>query len=319
MALGDELRSDTFAINIMGNMDKLIGPNGEDLAKDPLKVSVELAKTSQAQAVRSLQNAILPAAQAELGQGQVQDFSRTVNIKAQQERVRNNSVDIISDFNSMQQQNQMLLAAQDLQNEQVVQQLMAEGKIAEAKEKQLQYDQQRKVLTDQIAASTKSFTDQLKGLDAESRNILVRESAEQAKDVYKGTEMESEANKVVDTLAGGRASAEAKLTLNAELASGTLTPDQLETVFDIFDQGTLEGGRAVNLLAKINTEMGSEVTSDIANLLPLFGDNEVAAANFLATFDVNNPDIRYKNGGDTKNNKMRNNNSSQFHRQETLK
>jgi hypothetical protein len=36
--------------------------------------------------------------------------------------------------------------------------------------------------------------------------------------------------------------------------------------------------------------MGSEVTSDIANLLPLFGDNEVAAANFLATFDVNNPE-----------------------------
>jgi TP901 family phage tail tape measure protein len=290
LALGDKLKSKSFGINVVGEMTQIIGVNGEDLSKDPMKITLDIIKAGEVQAVQGIKQATIPGAQEPVGQGQMEDWSRQAAIKLQQEKIRNNSVDIISDFNSMQQQNQMLLAAQDLQNQQVVDQLMAEGKIEEAKRKQLEYDERRKVLTDQIAASTKNFTDQLKGLDAESRNILVRESAAQAKEVFKGTDQEASANKAIDALSGGRASAEAKLTLNAELASGTLTPDQLNTVFGIFDQKTEAGGKAVNLLADINAKLGSGVTSDIANLLPMFGDDEVAAKNFLTTFKTEGAD-----------------------------
>jgi hypothetical protein len=285
MALGDKLNNESFGINVIGKMSEIIGVNGEDLAKKPMEIAVSISKSSAATAQKVLETSIAgPTPKVGGPETTGRSFARPgvgtgIAVRA------NEAIDIVSGFNEMQQQNQLLLASQDLQNQQVVEQLMAEGKIAEAKAKQLEYDKQRKILTDQIASATRNFTNELKGLDQESRDNLVRESAAQAKNVFKGTEQESSANKAIDALSGGRASAEAKLTLNAELASGTLTPDQLNTVFGIFDQKTEAGGKAVNLLAKINTELGAGVTSDIANILPMFGDNEVAAANFLATFE----------------------------------
>lgn len=306
MALGDQLQSDTFAINIMGNMDKLIGPNGEEIGKDPIKVAIQISQAGQ----RELNNYLDEIDQISnnpvatgYGLSNTTMSQGPTNVSgyapgrgagyvggAQTNSIIAKAPEIVAAFTSMQQQNQLMLDTQDQANAKAVQQLMTEGKIAEAQQLQNTYLTQRKTLMDQTSASTQAFLDKMKGMDQQARNALVNEAGTAAKAVYAGTAQESAANKAVGTLTGGRASAEAKVVLSTELAAGALTPEQMNSIFKLFDQSTVEGGRAVNLLASINTEMGAGMTADVANLLPMFGNNEVAAKNFLATFDVDNPE-----------------------------
>ena len=285
--LGKSLKNTTLSADIKGRMNSLIGPSGENIPKDPIKVSIAIAKDSQQQLEQVTKGIPGLTSVSDTSSPDFNAVSATAEATRQNEYVSKNAVDITAGFNSMYSQGQQLIATQDAANAAAVEQLVTEGKIAEAQKLQNDYAEKRKALVDQTSKASQEYLDKVDKMSTAASSTLTAESTKQLKETYKGTKQEGAMNSMADTVSGAFMSASSKIVFNAELQSGELTTDQMKSLFRMFDPKDVSSKQTLDLMAKIDTKMGSGTTSQMMALLPAFGDNKTAQANFVATIEAN--------------------------------
>jgi TP901 family phage tail tape measure protein len=267
-ALGDAMGNQVFSLNVIANVKDIVGKDGKTVQEMSAKQIAAISSADQKEILESLK---IAASQP------------TTDYQASS--IEASKIDIVSNFLAVDSQNQLLLDALDEQYLATIEQLKSEGKIEEAKQKQLEYEEKR---TGLLAATNKfneEFLTYVRGLGDRARDKLVSETAVQTKEVFAGTEQESTANELVGQLETSRVEAGAKMLIMADVQSGTMTLDQLQMVFDLFDPNNPDEARQINLMADIGAQMGPGMTADIVNLLPSFNGNDVAAGEFLAIFE----------------------------------
>ena len=267
-ALGDAMGNQVFSLNVIANVKDIVGKDGKTVQEMSAKQIAAISSADQKEILESLKQA-----------------ANQPTTDYQASSIEASKIDIVSNFLAVDSQNQLLLDALDEQYLATIEQLKSEGKIEEAKQKQLEYEEKR---TELLAATNKfneEFLTYVRGLGDRARDKLVSETAVQTKEVFAGTEQESTANELVGQLETSRVEAGAKMLIMADIQSGTMTLDQLQMVFDLFNPDDVDQARQINLMAEIGAQMGPGMTADIVNLLPSFNGNDVAAGEFLAIFE----------------------------------
>ncbi len=280
---------------ITGELTMLVGPNGEDLLREPLKARVNLIQESGKKARELLketdvvgggrkapaQLAGLAGTSAEFAQAQLDAFTiyYEKQIKAKKDQL------------AMTKDKEEQLGIQQEINMLISQQIAGE-----------------KTLTAEVAKSLKISLKQFKEIQNTTTRSLFGGDAEEdayfdalkgkVKDIFKGTDFETSANRLLETLSkisdenafrqdefkkAGFESAEAAQDFEVEmqllLANKLANPDQIESIIRMF--GGTEGGNLGTLSAALNLSVktqGAAKTFELQSLLAGIGSGKKAKA-----------------------------------------
>jgi len=280
---------------ITGELTMLVGPNGEDLLRDPLQARVNLIQESGKKARELLketdvvgggrkapaQLAGLAGTSAEFAQAQLDAFTiyYEKQIKAKKDQL------------AMTKDKEEQLGIQQEINMLISQQIAGE-----------------KTLTAEVAKSLKISLKQFKEVQNTTTTSLFGGDAEEdayfdalkgkVKDIFKGTDFETSANRLLETLSkisdenmfrqdefkkAGFESAEAAQDFEVEmqllLANKLANPDQIESIIRMF--GGTEGGNLGTLSAALNLSVktqGAAKTFELQSLLAGIGSGKKAKA-----------------------------------------
>jgi TP901 family phage tail tape measure protein len=223
-SIGINMSDMTIASNISGHLRSLIGPDGQDLFKDPLNVRIKIGK-EQSNIGKDIQSSLEQAGNIEL---------RT-QLGAQVAAANTQALEII------QAQRDAQAKMYDDQLRGLRTQLLA----TTDKEKQLKLEEQISTLSGNQASDDKKFAeqkqkaiqDQLKAFRYteskggflqlnQTQNAFMKSTKEQVKSKYKGTGQEAFINEFLTKSAetGGRRTSEIEVILNTMVGAGDLTP-----------------------------------------------------------------------------------------------
>ena len=223
-SIGINMSDMTIASNISGQLRSLIGPDGQDLLKDPLNVRIKIGK-EQSNIGKDIQSSLEQAGNIEL-QKQLGAQSAAANtqtleiIQAQRDAQAKMYDDQLRGLRTQ------LLATTDKEK-----QLKLEQQISALAGKQASDDnkfaaQKQKAIQDQLKAFR--YTESKGGFLQlnQTQNAFMKATKEQVKTKYKGTGQEAFINEFLTKSAetGGRRTSEIEVILNTMVGAGDLTP-----------------------------------------------------------------------------------------------
>ena len=224
-SIGINMSDMTISSNISGKLRSLIGPDGQDLLRDPLNVRINIGK-EQSNIGKDIQASLSDAGNIEL-KTQLGAQLSAANIQALEivQSQRDAQTKMYDDqLRSLRTQ---LLATTDKEK-----QLKLEEQISSITNKQASDDikfatQKKKVLQDQLKAFRQT---EVKGSGFiqfnQTQNAFMKASKEQVKSKYKGTGQEAFVQEFLTKSAetGGRVTSRIEVILNTMVGSGDLTP-----------------------------------------------------------------------------------------------
>jgi hypothetical protein len=306
-ALGEQLRNYEIPALISGNLVSLLGPNGENLAKDPLNIRLQIQKDSMDQQSKAFQNAIdlakplrTPGSDAKMAAGTALMASAGVAAAtgvgapaaaAMAIAAAGTMLWSLKDQNKAKEENNILMGAaiqlgveQVAQNQGMVDSLNAEydAKLKTAKtSKEIEtIEKNRKKGLDALNSSNKNSLDILiKQKDSLDPTIFSNAIKAQTDTMYKEGPMKVFADQATTALNAMKETS-FKTTLQLEYASGNLDPITLTSLIKYAESDkTLEanyqvlvglvGGAEANLALQLLSKAGAkpETISSMVELL----------------------------------------------------
>lgn len=294
---------------ITGELMMLVGPNGEDLLRDPLQARVNLVQESRKTGKRLLGEMPTPDELGFMAKKPVASRPGGRAIAAQLAGVAGTGAEFA----------QAQLDAFTIYYEKQIKAKKDQLAMTKDKEEQLGIQQEinmlisqqiagEKTLTAEVAKSLKISLKQFKEVQNTTTTSLFGGDAEEdayfdalkgkVKDIFKGTDFETSANRLLETLSkisdenafrqdefkkAGFESAEAAQDFEVEmqllLANKLANPDQIESIIRMF--GGTEGGNLGTLSAALNLSVktqGAAKTFELQSLLAGIGSGKKAKA-----------------------------------------
>ena len=276
--IGIQLGNQRYGIEIKGNVRSIIGPNGEDLAKDPLRVRAQIITKATQRTQREVGK--LAEAQAKGNSGR----DEAARIAA----VAGNNLEIIqaqTDATNLTYQKQIDLLNKQLETTaNLEKQLELKEKISSLESQQAKdVGQFNLAFSDQINKELKTFNEKIQqgsffGAQVDNR----REDAyfdslkSSVKDTYKGTEYESMATNALSRLAKVSDRGEGQGFKNKEegqtfevqmsllMKNKVINPEQSNAFMDLF------AGRLPELQSTLNLGMKTQGSEKTVAMLDFF-------------------------------------------------
>jgi TP901 family phage tail tape measure protein len=167
------------------------------------------------------------------------------------------------------EQQQELLDSLDLEYQRKIELLKAEGKIAEAKKLQAEYDTNRQALVVENQKTTEQITTSFATSKAQSQLMTGADKVITAK--YKDTALADVATLSTSTIDDMELEDEKKYTLKMQLASGQLNPMQVLDIVDIFKDKEQQ-----ERFFNITTKFGGAVSNEALSVASMFSGKDGA-------------------------------------------
>ena len=305
--IAQELGDASFGMSVNAELISILGPSGENLMKDPLTVRTKLiqdtrermgqaaAATNKARNVTGMDvvkaqgwqaGGALAGAAAGAVVGSVVPIigtalgaivggiggaiaGATYGRKDMAKRLGETSGAQVALQKIALEQQQELLDSMDLEYQRKIELLKAEGKIAEAKKLQAEYDTNRQKLVEENQKTTQQITDSFATSKAKTQLMTGADKAITSK--YKGTALEDVATLAKTTLGDMDLKDEQIYTLKMQLATGQLNPTQVLDIVDIFK--TKEDQEK---FFNITTKFGGAVSNEALNVASMFAGKDGA-------------------------------------------
>ena len=288
--IGVQLGSRKYTAEILGNLRSIIGPNGEDLAKDPLRVRTRIVEQANRRSDKIVNSGNIGRTEAaQLGALAVNNLSIA---KAQ------------ADATEFQYKKQIQLLEKELESTTNAEKILSiKKKIAILESKQAKdVSATNKSYSDQIDKEVNRFKKDIQdttdrgGLlnpDANREDAYFDALKSKVKDVYKGTEFETSATKSLERLAqvgdktvnpfdGGRTKGgfantavaqEFEVKMSLLLANKVLNPEQLDTFMNMFQGNLPELSETLSIGIKTH---GAGATTEMLDYFSGFDDSATA-------------------------------------------
>ena len=304
--IGVNFKDTSLGIKVDANLSALIGPNGEDLAKDPMVIGMRLVQSAEQGSLNSVKSIDEAKSHGLSGATEAADLGARDAVAMQMAQMQADAVAKRYDDEIR------ALETQIAQTKNKEQQIKLEDKLSALKEKANDSaSQMNNLVANQTDMAMKRFTEEIQHQsvvwDAVTLGLYKlwgagnqREAAyTQAlngaiTDKYANTEQATEAATVSDRLAkfadgktlgfgtnnyedagfvGGKEAQQFEVKMKLLMANGTLTPNQTTAMLDLFE-GNLP---RLETVLDIGTRMhGASATAEIIMLLTNFQDKEYA-------------------------------------------
>jgi TP901 family phage tail tape measure protein len=283
-AMGEALGSESLSVQMVAQLESLIGKNGEDITKNPLQVKVNLIEESR----ESLQNTLKTITGTGFAWWGSEDWNDMV--AAEQE--------FGVQFASTKEQGQLLLDNLQLQHEARLESLQAAGDLVGVQEELKKYETDRLALQKEVTKSSRQAIDAFNKLDGANRGAVLNATSKSLQEQYAGTDQEAAAKAATDRImkenpTGTRQiTNETRMVLMTDIKAGTISPEEFNQLVDFMkpENGNV---KTYDTIAKISTEVGGEAASILTTLIPKLGTEE-AARKVIAAIDVENPEAAGK-------------------------
>lgn len=285
--LGEQLGNENITIGLIGELESLIGPNGEDIKSSPIDVKVKLISETSKSAMGSLQD-IADTGFAMWGSDDWNDM-----VEAEQRAGM--------ELASMREQSQLLIDDLQLQHEARLENLKAAGDLAGIEKENETYAEDRKNLEEEARNGTRKWLKEFKNLSIENQRAIAASAAKSVEETYAGTDSEKaakdalkalESKRTVTSAKGGSVTKdvfdnETKMILTTDIQAGNISPEQFVELTKFMDPK--ENASAYTKLATISTELGGPAAGVMASILPQLGDADTAKK-IIASIDTENPE-----------------------------
>jgi TP901 family phage tail tape measure protein len=237
--IGLSLQDTVLSAKISAELLSLIGPNGEDLTKDPMTVYTKLVATTSKDLEDSL-DVIANTGFVGWGSEEWDDM-----VAAEQEAAVG--------FQSMVTQSGQLLANMDNVHVARLAELEAAGDLAGIQEETSRYEEQRKKLIADTTTELRKQLDAYKKLPKENQNAILRSTQDSLKQQYKDTELE----KKVDSIISGLQVSEA--TSYQDSLGNVLTPEEYRELVNLEKAG---GGVSQTQMSFVGTDYAQSLSNE---------------------------------------------------------
>jgi TP901 family phage tail tape measure protein len=263
-SIGINMSDMTIAANIRGELTSLLGPDGQNLLKDPLNVRINIGKQQTkiaSEALASLQNAGNIELQSQLGASVSAAYTQSLEVIQAQRDAQSKMYD--DQIRALETQ---LATTKDKQK-----QLELETQIANLTDKKNSDDtkfgvQRQNLIKDQLKAF--KYTESKGGFLQlnQTQNAFMKSGKEQVKSKYKGTSQEPFINEFLTKSAGtgGRLTSQIEVVLNTMVGAGDLTPMAGTKLLNMFGKG----GEA-KLQTILTTTFATQDPGKVAELINL--------------------------------------------------
>jgi len=274
--IGSELGDSTFSLKANAQLDKLIGPNGEDLAKDPINVRLKVMK-GQAKGIKSSGNSlqdlgigatgvmggmaagaaagsIIPGVGTGLGAAIGLAVGGTIELFSYYEKLGAASGAFASNIVIASQQSQQMLDSLQIDYETRIAAAKAAGDTAEADRLSQEYVTGRQKILEQSAKDQKAASDAYGKLSDEKKTSTIGSLDQQIKDMYSSGPMKAVAEQAISQIGGMTLDGSTiEFTLKTAVASGDIDPTTMNNTLDLISKGNGD----VQVVADIITKMGT--------------------------------------------------------------
>ena len=299
--LGSELKDYKFSANVLGKMTQILGPNGEDITKNPLQVSARIIQEKQtslgsAEEQGSVKGLISGSEYAMGG------FGMAFNARANSTEVAAAEQKQAQGFQDILEMGQQNLDNLELAHRTRVAELTAAGKLGEVEKANGKFIQDRTKVQQANAKAIQTEYDYISDLENSSGG-LQQASARQIVDNIEASrkllfadmeeDVKSAANQLIEKVANeGQLSLADRATLTASISVENIDEyQQLQALFPISQKSDVW-----QKIANVSVKYGSGVQQKLISLGGFFGESETekktyeAFVNFTST-DANGQQI----------------------------
>jgi len=284
--LGEQLGNESITIGLVGQLESIIGPNGQDLKNSPMDVKTNLI----AQTSKSAMGTLADIADTGMAAWGSEDWNDMV---AAEQRAG-------MELGAMREQGQLLIDDLQLQHEARLENLKAAGDLLGIEKENKTYAEDRKKLEDETRKASSAWLKEFKKAPMANQNAIIASAAKSVEETYAGTDSEAaskdamkalESKKTV-TSRGGSVTKndfdnETRMILTTDIQAGNISPEQFVELTKFMDPEKNAG--SYKKLATISTELGGPAAGVMAKLLPQLGD-EATAKKIIASIDTENPE-----------------------------
>ena len=307
--IGKQLGNQTFALQANAKIEKLIGPNGEDLAKDPIGVRLNILEGTQKQLVglssevdglfKDITTEMIPNMI-----GNMTDFSSlessmksigmivaaTTPIPliiegiSQVQELGTQTAAFAANMVIAGQQSQQMLDSLQLEYEQRIANAQAAGNVAEAERLATEYAKGRQDLLTQSANTLQAASDAYSQMESNAKTGVIGSLDQQIKDLYAEGPMKAIAEQAIAQIGNLTADgSQIEFTLKTAVATGQIDPSSVNTLLGIL------GEQNVDVAANIITKFGGATADQIFEFTSLIQD-QGRAQDFVMKFEGMSPE-----------------------------
>jgi TP901 family phage tail tape measure protein len=303
--IASELGDYSFGINVNAKLVEILGPNGENLAKDPLEVRIKIMKDSrknlekQSNILGNVSSRSLTRAGEMLSVGRTAGLGAMAGVvgggaignvpgaivggalglaggaatgylqrKNNQEKLGNASGATVAMQKIAIEQSQQMQDSLTLEYEKRIAIAKAAGNIVKADEEQLAYEKARAALLIQNSKLITNIQNTYKNSSSAVREALQTGIDKQITNKYKGTVNADIAPLASDLIKDSALSKEAQFTIKMQLASGQMDPMQIVNFMETFGNDKT----ALSKVMKIVTDFGGSFAGQAMSVASLFQD-----------------------------------------------
>ena len=291
--IGTQLGDSSFALKANAEIQNMIGPNGEDLAKDPIGVRIKILEDTQSQLgtitdkvegfgqdmgqifTENLMNFDTPLASLNSILNLVSPIALVTNTiiggVQQMQELGTSTAAFAANVTIAAQQGQEMLDSLQIEYEQRIAVATAAGDLAEATRLQAEYEGGRQKILAQNAETLKSASTAYSEMESNAQTGVIGSIDQQIRDLYKEGPLAAIAEQSISQI-------------------GSLTPDGSETEFvlkTVLNTGDVDPETMNSVLALL----GEEQIDVAANIITNFGGAEADRIFELSKL-VDNPEIR---------------------------
>ena len=287
--LASEMGDLDLGIKVNGELNNLFGPNGEDLAKDPLGVRIKIIDESQ----KTFNKVLAENTQMSVAQGALEGaggwlaggwlvggiaimldyFGKLGEAGGMIAGAMTNTLSLV----------QEQIDALELDYQKRIQIAKAAGDVAKVAQLENELIANRTKLLEEQAQVTSQVIGAYRAADPLMQGAITSGAIKSVEDAYKGTKQEKAAEEAKNAIINAPVSNEKELVLLTRLASKDMQPEQMTALMKSFTTpGALN--KAVNLIMKMDAGSANQATY----ILGLLKD-ETTKTEFLTSleFDVN--------------------------------
>jgi TP901 family phage tail tape measure protein len=285
-ALGKEMGDQTFAMKVTGDLLELLGPNGENLTQDPLKLRLDVV-TQNSNILDGIESDIANITadgangwdavfdHVTFGIGRIVRFQNNLNMAAGRWQAQAQAL-----IQSSQQQIDSL----DLEYEKRIKNLYAAGKVAEAEELTNKHLADRKTLMEVTGDQAQARIDAVNAANndwgffgAGQQNAMSDAANDAIKKAYEGTAFAAQAELVRSQIDSTKGDKGQQVELKNLVAGKTLGLNQAALGIELFGKSS-EG---MDQLVSLITEMGDPAAANTALSLASLFSNKADARQFI--------------------------------------
>lgn len=321
--IGRELGDYGFGIQVNAKLIELLGPNGENLIKDPLTIRVKMIEETRARAglaaekarsagginatgVRQIGGGALGGAAAGALAGAVVGSAvpiigtalgaiaggiiggvagGIIGGKERQRKIGEASGASVAMNKVALEQQQEMIDSLDLEYEKKIENARAAGNQAEAERLTNEYIKNRNALLLENGKTVTDIQTQFEKSRGATREALMTGVDKAITKKYKGTALEDVAPLAKTLIEDSGVSQEQQYTLKMQLATGNIDPMQLIDMMEMFGKDSKTLSKVINIIGKFGGTFANEVQG-IASMFK----NKKTAAKFIAEIETKSPE-----------------------------